>query len=414
MTTHAVRTSKIYHQVQQLLANPSCTPVFCHDELNAIIGKFETQLSQYEELPIVTQFVDIGLSRLIPQYSHIFDTTEDGESLAWHLGRFIKSKQDSERGKIDHLKAYIIKYELNREYTEIRELREKLLSRIEDTQVSLERVVPTYTSISLIEFVKLLHDDVFLHSGQTKYYLRLCKMFTSFSQVGGITGKLRPADVEKLIQRILYAEINFTEQQKNQVKLEHVKQLLMADLGKSGMKLSNKELFTLFDLNDNVGAESMNLVYEKFLHSDHVAKTSSFFKAYLRKVVSMNGEETSIAKRVIEDAIEHEVVFDREFFELVVKHAQETGNIALQDVVSYCLLKEYTLCNHTLSIMQGTKYTSLSSPLVTLLRRLSIPTNGTTASTMSPLNIPSIQIQLADRVGEFPSLGEFPGFCFRS
>lgn len=331
--------------------------------------KLERQVERQKKLPTLNALVENRLEQLLPLYAHLLDTGKD-DSVHGHMlkfmGRGSGSGDGSRDAKLKNLKAHIIKYEIHREYFEVSEFRRSQLSITVDPTVSSEMLVHTYTDKDLVHFVKLLHDETFLNSSYYNYYRRFSRLF--FNLVEGsnepgsnarLSRKLRPADLERLLQHLLYSNKRLRTEERLELRLDEMNNILLNDLQEAGLKLSNKEMFALLQLTfrKTVDLRNVEMLYDKFMASDKFDKNNDFFKTFLNFNMSLGFSNermasTKFCRKVILDLVQSDGVdVDRHLLKYLLKYSWLVHDGELTRLVATYLLKHYALDVETFNMI---------------------------------------------------------------
>lgn len=337
---------------------------------NEIYSKLETQLKNYKRLPSLTQSVNSRLHQLLPQYSHLLESTRDG-SVQGLMAKYMSPKKGVFNDiKINNLKAYLIKHEIQHEYIAIRTYRKEAISVQENADVSMEYKVQTYGTKNMIQFVKLLHDDVFFHSSHYNYYKRFIKIFHSvlndveITKGNGFCRKLRPVDLEKLIQLLIYSNTKLTLAEREELKLNNTCTQLITDLKRSDLKLSNKELFSLLELTfieskkpyNKSSTTSVRNLYDNFMTSETFEKNLDFFKSFISYNISLSTNNNAIydldfTTTIFEDLMKLNMKLDRTTFKYMLKYAWLTEDYDMIELLQHHILCHQCLDHETLAMM---------------------------------------------------------------
>lgn len=350
-----------------------------------LVGRLKDQAERYKSLPTLTQVMNEELKRILPAYRESLKTTQD-RSIYKDILRFIPNQEKNEESLVlNNLKAYIIKHEIEKEYVEIREFRKRCLSIEEDQGVSKETIVQTYPQIHLIQFVKHLHNDVFFYSSSYRYFESFTRLFLTvvgdeeITHGRGLCRKLRPADLEKLIQLLIYSNRRLTVEQRRSLGLDEVNKLLIHDLKTSNLKVSNRELFTLLQLSltavgtssqasmssqastsdqtdtgDHADASAMiSQLYGNFKASSAFEKDAEFFTNFLTYAVQNDTtpRDTTLVNRIVSDLIDAAVVPDRALLVTLFRASLLLDSLPMTELVALYLLDRFVLDMRTLSIL---------------------------------------------------------------
>jgi hypothetical protein len=337
---------------------------------NEIGDKLQEQMKYLGNLPTLNEAVDKRLETLIPKYSHVLDSTNP-DSVQSLMSRYLPKEEGSMKNiQINNLRAYLIKYDIQGEYLNLKKFRESILSVKLDEQED-EILVNTYTHINIIQFVKILYDNTFLYSSPYNYYERFVKLFNnvvgdeSITKGRGFCKKLRPADLEKLIQILIYSNKFLKVEEVIKLKLYDVNKTLINDLKISGLKLSNKELFSLLQLtfqnNENPSSqisENIEVLYDNFMSSKTFEKNDDFFKKFLQYNFTLSYDDTNLmneplTKRVINDILDYNITPDRYLLKLLLKYSWTVGNVKMIELIVQFLLQNYAMDKETLQMIQS-------------------------------------------------------------
>ncbi|TID23922.1 hypothetical protein CANINC_003083 [Pichia inconspicua] len=399
--------------------------------LDKIFAKLEKQLIVYQKLPSITQTINYKLSKLLPLYNDVLDTTKSDGLQRMAMKFMPQNKQYIESLKTDNLRAYIIKHEIQDEYLSIRSARKKTISIDEAPEISMEYTVHTYGTTQLIQFAKLLNDDVFFHSSHKLFYKRLIKIFSSLvnnetiTKGHGFCRKLRPEDLEKLIKFFIYSNVQLSLKERKELNLSKANNLLITDLRKSGLKLSNKELFALLELSFIESKESLKTslttvrtLYKNFKESPNVEKGTDFFKTFLNFNLSLSLEDSVIYDEefvieILEDILEKDIVLDRSILKYMLKFGGLTGDKELVDSVNILIIQNYCLDKHTLEFMNTATQMidSHISDIQHLIKKIcSMYTEKTSNKPVSEVD--AFQLRLLDHLLR-KEIRSVPGFIFQ-
>lgn len=397
---------------------------------NEAFAKLEKQLKNYHRLPSLNQIIDKKLYNLVDEYSVFLETTKADNVQSLMMKFMPQNNQIINNIKLNNLKAHIIKHEIQREYISIRSLRKSSISIDEDSDISMEYTVQTYLTKNMIEFVKLLHDDAFFHSSHINYYRRFMKLFQSvvndnnISKGHGFCRKLRPVDLEKLIQLLIYSNSKLTLKERQDLKLSKINTLLITDLKNSDLKLSNKELFSLLELSfiesrdpKNKSTATVQALYESFKNGHGVEKGTDFFKSFLNYNLSLSINDSTIYDKefttiIIEDILNHKSNIDRGTLKYMLKYAGITENHDMSDVVNNHILNQYSLDKDTLNMMQfSLPRTECKSDVLKFVNEINYMYTALTKTRRIP-EIDSFQLRLLDHLLAKEG-GAVPGFIFQ-
>ncbi|GMM48599.1 hypothetical protein DAPK24_051970 [Pichia kluyveri] len=343
-----------------------------------LLDKFNLQLNNnYINLPNLNTYLNNKLLNLLPKYEHSLFSVDNNNNqqqkklfLYNQMSKFY-SKEEVEGdeilnsnsnsnsnsisiSQINHLKAHIIKHEIHSNYFQIRNHRLNELSIIKDPLFSNELLVHTYCDVELIHFIKLLNNDSFLHSK-------------------GICSKLRPSDLEKLIQLFIYSNKALNVKERQKLKINDIINNIIQDLKNSNLKLSNKELFTLlqFTLKKNLindeknnentdsgdsGDSNIIKLYDNFINSTTFEKDSDFFINFLRLNISLsfgNNKITSktFVEKILKDIVKYNVPIDRLMLKYILKFASIEKNSILSKIIIQHILETYPLDSETFTMV---------------------------------------------------------------
>lgn len=398
--------------------------------LDEIFTKLENQLNVYHKLPSLTQKINHRLMALLPKYNEVLDTTKSDGIQRIAMKFMPKNNQLLDHLKIDNLKAYIIKHELQNEYISIRSLRKSSISIDEDPEISMEYTVQTYGITKMIQFAKLLNDDVFFHSSYVNYYKRLIKLFSSIvsdeniSKGRGFCRKLRPEDLEKLIKFFIYSNVKLTLNERKELNLSKANNLLIADLKKSGLKLTNKELFSLLELSfieskdsEDSANSTVRLLYKNFKNSSTVEKSTEFFKSFLNYNMSLSSNDPTIYDKefvheIIEDLLDSNVTSERSILKYILKYGSLIKDGDLVDAINQFIIQSYCLDNYTLEFMNSasSNIDSNSDTQKFINELYSLYTAKTTARRIPEIDM--FQLRLLDHL-LMKEQHSVPGFVFQ-
>lgn len=346
------------------------TAPFADWDFQQFIGnKLNGQLDRYRELPTLGEIIEEKLEQLFPLYAGLLDTGKE-DSVQSHMLRFMAPNYNgsaARTAKLNNLRAHIIKHEIHGEYFEVSEFRRSQLSITTDAAVSSEMLVHTYTDHNMIQFAKLLHDETYLNSSYYNYYRRLSRLF--FRIVGKdsrLSKKLRPADLERLIQLLLYSNKKLSTEERLELRLDRLNNVLLNDLQESGLKLSNKEMFALLQLTfRKAGTDSANveMLYDKFMASDKFDKNGDFFKAFLNFNMSLRFSNERLAaaqfcRRIILDLVQSAddvsasaTIIDRFLLKYLLKYSWLVHDPELTRLVTTHILEHYALDVETFNMI---------------------------------------------------------------
>lgn len=371
-----------------------------------LLDKFNLQLNNnYINLPNLNTYLNNKLLNLLPKYEHSLFSVDDNNNqqqqeqqqkklfLYNQMSKFY-SKEEVEGdeilnsnsnldsisiSQINHLKAHIIKHEIHSNYFQIRNHRLNELSIIKDPLFSNELLVHTYCDVELIHFIKLINNDSFLHSSYFRYYEQICKHFnkilnnTKINKGKGICSKLRPSDLEKLIQLFIYSNKALNVKERQKLKINDIINNIIQDLKNSNLKLSNKELFTLLQftlkknlINDEKNNENTNSgdsgesniikLYDNFINSTTFEKDSDFFINFLKLNISLsfgNNKITSktFVEKILKDIVKYNVPIDRLMLKYILKFASIEKNSILSQIIIQHILETYPLDSETFTMV---------------------------------------------------------------
>ena len=316
-------------------------------------GKFQKQLDRYDQLPSLEDLVERRAALLLPQYAGILESCQE-DSVSSYISRFTANAEDTEGMKVKNLIAHLIKHKIHNDYVDIRQYRESVLSRGFDEKVTKERVVNTYTRVSMVKFVQILHDNVFWYRNAAKYYKELNKHLRRVLgdekalRRGKLCMALRPADVELLIKRMMYANKMMSTEQRVESKIEKMNRAIIADFRDSELKLSNKELFALLRVSGVEDRRQVEILYEQFMHSVSFEKNSDFFKHFLSCDVT-----NEFKSKIVQDTIDRGVELDRYVLKSVLQHASTVRDEALAQTAAAPLLEQYAVDSDTMRAVQS-------------------------------------------------------------
>lgn len=334
-------------------------------KFNEILNeKLSNQIKNYKKLPSLNELINNKLEQLLPFYSNNLDTCKE-DSINNYLFKFIDNnkKYEIEKSiKLNNLKSYIIKNEIFKEYFEIKEFRKNQISINLNLNYSNELIVNSYINLNLIQFVKLLNDEIFLNSSYFNYYKRFSKLFFNLINENDnnfkLCNKLRPYDLEKLIQILIYSNKKLTNNERIKLKLDEINRILLKDLQESKLKLSNKEMFSLLQLTFQNTKDFNNIInlYNKFLLSENVNKNEDFFKNFLNVNISLGFKNNKLlnkefTKQIIIDLINNNCLIDRYILKYLLKFSWLIKDIKLSKILILYLIENYSLDNETFNMI---------------------------------------------------------------
>lgn len=387
--------SHFYRDVKRLLLKEPIVErddgLFNNWKFHDLIGdKLQRQSLSYNKLPSISEALKRKLSEIEPLYEDLLLQNEKERDYVSEFLEKIENNgkiRNNEDSKLKKLTAYIFKNEIHKEYMEISKYRKDKLSIVLDPDVSDELLVHTYTDINILQFVKLLYDENFLYSSYFEYYKRFSKLFKKLQHNEesinvNFCSKLRPADLERLIQILMYSNKFLNIKQRLNLKLNEINQYLLNGLQRSELKLSNKELFSLLQLtfkttNDKSYVEKL---YENFNSSANFEKNGDFFKNFLNFNISLsyqNCEIISVAftKKIIMDLIKFNLEPDRYLLKYLLKYSWITGNVEMTQLIVNYIFENYSVDDETfnmifISILKLD--TELKSPILKQLLEINI------------------------------------------
>lgn len=422
----------LYKQLLGVLdaAGPAKSRLFTNWNFHDLIGnKMLQQIKTYNQLPTLSESIDQRLEKLLPRYANELDTS-NADSVHSLMLKFMDNNNPNKEAsfqtaQVNNLRAYIIKYEIQKEYMDIRKFREGVLSVKTDDDDSdydnKELLVNTYTNINMIQFVRLLHDNTFFYSSPYNYYSRFAKLFNiivndeTVTKAHGLCKKLRPADVEKLIQRLIYCGKVLSDSEQLQLKMNDVNKTLIGDLRTSRLKLSNKELFSLLQLSfkNSTSLDDLKFLYDNFLSSETFQQNDDFFKHFLEYNISLALDTNIIrdeefTKRIISDLARTEIKPDRYMLKYLLKYSWIVQNDAMTDVLLNYLFENYAMdkdilqhIGKSVSVYNDSQYQSITNVIDTVVSH--------TDNTQDPFLLRLFD-HVDDLLGNQPA---YPGIIFK-